>query len=369
MKIISSFLLLVFFAIAANSQPDLYTGLAKITIKSFWDGATKLEASLAAGGSSLDVDKLALLQLKIRDVKNRDAGYNTASMETKWKTLAEGIDALKKKNETAIQGNRDKALNSQQVGKLLTSLFDVSVQVDNGRLKTVKTDIENYKKRTDELMAIDRSMNKSDLEKCLKTLKVNYNHAENDLTELDRRCREQTNAENAEVKYYELLFNQAHWDAAQRIYPEEADFKKTWALATKLLEGLGSIDDVHNIAAKSKQQKINDTKLPVAAVKDAALEKMFVDAFNKYHGEEFKGVATKAVLTSDDWSIQRNEISGIVTGRIRRAVIVYKGKDGRCYITANFFLLQEYVGSSFSSNARSIYPVMGSQEMLCVNVK
>jgi uncharacterized protein YbaA (DUF1428 family) len=165
------------------------------------------------------------------------------------------------------------------------------------------------------------------------------------------------------------LYNQAYWDAAQKVYPNESEFKKAYTLASSLLQGLGSIDDVHKLASKSKQQKITDTKLPVAAMKDAALEKMFMDAFNKYHGEEFKGTASKAVLTSDDWSIERNGITGIVTGRVRRAVIVYKGKDGKCYLTANFFLHQEYVGNSYSSTATSKFPIMGSQEMLCGNVK
>lgn len=274
-----------------------------------------------------------------------------------------------KKNEATIPSGHESTLRSQKVAGILNSLFHISTQVDNRRLKTIVQEIEDYKKQTAAVLAMDTSGNKSDLRRHYVQLKTSFKPAENDLYELDRRCREQTVAENAKVKYYELLYNQAYWDAAQKVYPNEADFTKAYSIATELLQGLGSIDEVEKIASKSKQQKIIDTKLPVAAVKDAALEKMFIDAFNKYHGEEFKGVATKAVLTSADWSIERNDITGVVTGRVRRAVIVYKGKDGKCYLTANFFLCQDYVGNSFSSNAISRYPVMGSQEMLCSNVK
>jgi hypothetical protein len=363
--LVSSFI----FLLNAKAQDPNYDGPAKITVKAFWENAAKLEASITAGGSSMDGAKLSVLQNKINDTKRKDAAYNTSAMEAKVTTLFKGIEFLRGKAEADKKARDGKTFNSQEVAKILYSLFHISTQVDNGRLKTIKQEIEGYKKRTADVLTMDTSGNKSELRQHLVQLKNSFKSAEKDMYELDRRCREQTVAENAEVNYYELLYNQAYWDAAQKIYPNEENFKKAYSLATKLSEGLGSIDDVHKLASKSKQQKINDTKLPVAAMKDATLEKMFIDAFNKYHSEEFKGTATKAVLTSDDWSIRRHEITGIVTGRIRRAVIVYKGKEGKCYITANFFLLQEYVGSSFSSNAKSVYPIMGSQEMLCENVK
>jgi hypothetical protein len=351
------------------AQDPNYSGPAKNVVQSFWDEAAKLQESITAGRSNMDKAKIASLARKIQEIKAKDAAYNTGEMETKFKKLSEELVTVKPKTGLTIQDRHDMAMKSQQVAKILNSLFHISTQVDNRRLKTIKQEIEEYKRKTDEVLTMDTTNNKSELRQHLAQLKTSFKSTENDLLELDRRLREQTKPENAEVKYYEILYNQTYWDAAQRIYPNEENFKKAYLLATKLLQGLGSIDDVHNIASKSKQQKITDTKLPVAAIKDAVLEKMFMEAFNNYHGEEFKGTATKAVLTSDDWSIERNDITGIVTGRVRRAVIVYKTKDGKCFLTANFFLHQEYVGSSFSSNATSKFPIMGSQEMLCNNVK
>lgn len=286
-------------------------------------------------------------------------------------------ELVHKTDTSAVSGKRNTAKretssvdasHKMKVAKLLSSLFHISTQVDNRRLSTIAQEIEDYKQQLNELLTLDTSGNKSDLRQHYAQLKTSFKSAENDLYELERRCREQTKEENARVNYYELLYNQAYWDAAQKVYPNEMNFKKAWSVATELLDGLGSIDDVAKIASKSKQQKIKDTKLPAAAIKDAALEKMFVDAFNKYHGEEFNGKAVKAVITSSDWSIERHDVTGIVTGRVRKAVIVYKGKDGKCYLTANFFLRQEFVGNSFSNTATSIYPIMGSQEMLCDNV-
>jgi len=358
----------LFFFSAVHAQDDSYAGPAKVTVKAFWDGAAKLDKSIASGGSSMDADFLSNLQRKIDDTKKKDAAYSTGAMESKIKTLAEGIDALKKKNVAAIQGNRDKIINMQNVDKILRSLFQISTDVGFAKLKTIKAEIDDYKKRTTEVLTMDMSVNKNDLEKYLGMLRVNFKVAENDLYELDRRLREQVVAENAEVNYYELLYKQAFWDAAQKVYPTETDFAKAYTTATKLVDTLGSIDNVRAIASKSKEQKIKDTRVPVAVIKDAALEKMFIDVFNKQYSEEFKGAATKAVIRSDDWSIERNEITGIVTGRVRRAAIVYKGSNGKCYLVSNFFIHQEYVGSSFIET-KSIYIVQNGQEMLCENVK
>ena len=86
------------------------------------------------------------------------------------------------------------------------------------------------------------------------------------------------------------------------------------------------------------------------------------------YSESFKGKALKAVILSDDWTIQRNEVSGIVTGRLRKAAIAYKNAEGKCYLIREFFIQQEYVGGAFVGT-KSVYAVGKGQEMLCENLK
>ncbi|MFN8291154.1 MAG: hypothetical protein U0U70_12935 [Chitinophagaceae bacterium] len=362
-------LFLLFPALQLMAQPADYNGPARITVKAFWDGAAKLEKSIAGGGSALDADNLAGLKRKIDDVKKKDPSYSTSAMEDKVKVFTEGLDAIKQKTANAIQASKDKSAVSRRVGHLLSDLFQVSVQVSTSDLPAIEAEISEYKNKLRELLTLDRTTNTTEVEKQLGNNRVSVKHAEKDLTELENRCRTSANADYAKVQYYELLYNQAYWDAAQQVYPEEESFRKAYALATKLLTGLGSVADVEKMAAKSKEQKIKDCRLPAPAVKDAALEKSFTEAFNKFHGDEFKGTAFRAVITSDDWSVERNDITGIVTGRIRRCVNVYKDREGKCFLTGNFFVRQEYVGNAFTGPFQSAYPVMGSQQMLCENVK
>lgn len=366
-------LLLALFLVSSlviKAQPaSEYNGPAKITVKAFWDSADKLEKSIANGGSSLDADNFAGLRRKIDDIKRKDASFDTTPLEEKVKSIATGLSGLRQKAEVAVQANKESTAVYRRVAQLLSELFEISVQVGTYDLQRIEAVIAGYKKKLPELLALDRSMNRSELQRQLINNRSSAKHAERDLAELDNHCRTSVNVEYAKAEYYELIYSQAFWDAARQVYPEEESFKKAYDLATKLLSGLGSIADVEKIASKSKEQKIKDCRLPAAAVKDAALEKTFVDAFNKFHGEEFKGTAFKAVVTSDDWSVERNDIMGIVTGRVRRAIVVYKDKEGKCFMSTNFFIRQEYVGNSYTGAVKSAFPVMGSQQILCENAK
>lgn len=369
MKTVFLFFLALVLSITSQSQPADYNGAAKVTVKAFWDGVAKLEKSIASGGSAMDEDNLAGLKRKIEDTKKKDPSYATSDMEAKVGTLASGLEAIKQKTTAAIQASKDKSAQSRRLGQLLSELFQVSVQVSTSDLPTIEEKIAGYKQKMTEVLSMDKSVNKNEMDKQLNNNRVSVKHAEKDLTELDNRCRTAAEAGYAKVEYYELLFNQAYWDAAQKIYPEESSFHTAYDLATRLLNGLGGVASVEKMAARTNEQKIKDCRLPAPAATDAALEKLFVDAFNKFHAEEFKGKAFKAVITSEDWSVERNDITGIVTGRMRRAVIVYKDNEGRCFLTGNFFIRQEYVGNAYTGAVQSPYPVMGSQQMLCEKAK
>lgn len=359
-----------FFQMQSLGQPDAaYNGPAKTAVKSFWDFAEKVEKANASGGSALTALNLATMERKLKEISSKDPAYPIGPLETRLKELKSGADRQNQKTAAAVQAGKESGSIARRVGQLLSELFSSSLQLSSYNAKNAPGLIEAYRNKTAELLGLDRSRNQSDLEKSYKILLGNFNHAENDLAELDRRCREQTNGDNALVQYYELHWNQAHWDAAQQLYPEETSFKTAYALATKLVEGLGTVENLYRLAAQSREEKIKNCRLPAAAVQDPALEKLFIETFNKFHGEEFKGTAIKAVITSEAWSIQRNELTGIILGRFRRAVIVYKNKEGKCFLSANFFIRQEYTGSGYSQLTQSPYPVMGSQEMLCVNAK
>lgn len=94
-----------------------------------------------------------------------------------------------------------------------------------------------------------------------------------------------------------------------------------------------------------------------------------MNGFNGKYGNTYKGTALKAVLLQDGWTIERHNISGVITGRNRIGQLAYKGADGKCYLLPNpIYIYQAYIGGSFS-NTEVIYNGFSGEEMLCENVK
>lgn len=257
-------------------------------------------------------------------------------------------------------GNTDKSDRSTQnkITSLLTELFDGNMDDHNP---------QKMKAKTEEMLALDRT-GSSSFGIWVKRIRQRAAEAAIRYPKLEKICKEQTKLIEAQNYYRHFQSYQSFWDAAQKIFPEEASFKTTCQLITSILEGLGTEENLKALVAKNAEQKLKDTRLPAAAVKDAALEKLFMNAYDQMYGESHKGKAIKAIIVSIDWQIQRNEATGIVTGRLRKGAIVYKNAEGQCRLIEEFFIQQEYMGNTFTGT-KSVYAVGKGQEMLCENVQ
>jgi hypothetical protein len=348
------------FVLVLQAQDDSYTGPAKNAVKSFWDAAEKLEQSIAAGGTATDLERYASLARKVADIKMKDPAYNLTAIQTRIKAMKDKLDTINQKKEQSFQESNDAKQRIKKVDALLYSLYH---DFSSGSVTYQQTEI--FKSKASEVLAMDRT-GSYELPKLLNSIKVTARNAGDDMIEIDRRCREQTDPKNSEVHYFTLLFKQAFWNTTQQLYPEETTFKELYTAASKLVNALGSIDDVHKLAEKSKTQKIRDTRMPEAAAKDAVLEKRFAELFNKDAASNNMTIL-KVVITGTDWKINRNELTGIILGRARAGVIAGKDKNGKCYL-AKFDIYEDYVGSSFTGS-RIGYWYYSGVEILCENVK
>ena len=254
--------------------------------------------------------------------------------------------------------NNDSRSTQNKIATLLTDLFDGNMDDHNPPI---------MKAKTAELLALDRSGNRS-FDVWVKRIRQRAAEAAIRYPKLEKICKEQTKFIEAQNYYRHFQSYQSYWDAAQQLFPEEESFKTTYTLITSILDGLGTEQNLQALIAKNADQKVKDTRLPEAKVKDAALEKLFMTAYDQMYGASHKGKAIKAIIVSDDWQVQRNEVTGIVTGRLRKGAVVYKNAEGQCRLIEEFFIQQEYVGNAFVGT-KSVYAVGKGQEMLCENVK
>lgn len=358
---------IVFFSIAAKAQNiDVLNKLvteAKVLIekKSFVGAQTKIS----------QVEK------ELIKLKTTNSGFNTASLESEIKILKESLTAAKGKREDEKSANQNATVNAIKIKKLLEEVFDIGA-FSFGNLETAQAENDAYKAQVNELLGMKdglasyiAEMKKgNDYDRFVGKMKISYDRTFADFIEKKERIFTQSTGgetNNWKNAYYELQAEQIHWDAAKQVFPDEPKFAEAYQKITVVVNKYGGLDKIAGQNKINNAEKIKNQLLPAAVVKDANLEKMFVDAFNKRYATEYKGTATKAIMLQSDWQTERNQITGIVTGRIRQGAIVYKSTDGKCFLVSIMHLYQEYIGNSFQ-NTKAVYAQEG-QEMMCENVK
>jgi hypothetical protein len=362
-KLILSAAIVLFF-ISVKAQDANYKGPARMLVMAFWNEAGKLQNN--KGGSVANLESL------LADTKSKDLAYNTTAMEEeikKWKAKSAGqpVDPVKARNQLSAD---------------ITRMFNDITRCVQITIPSEKKDIADFKARVKyilerkDILAAFKEKYKDDayLETLVDELKsgseVPLNREINNVV-LEINDPTGSDGSNWEQPYYKIQGLKAYWEAAQQMFPEIPECAEALKKCSELTNTYGSAEQIKSISKANKATAIKTRKLPAPVVKDAALEKVLIEGFNKRYGPAYNAKAVKAVLTQDGWTTVRNEITGIVTGRNRTGKIAYKTEegDGKCYLLgSNIYIYEEYIGGSFT-NTKVIYNGLGGEEMLCENVK
>ncbi len=359
------------------AQDASYKGPAKMDVSTFWRQAEIVKKGNATSST------LSNLEKAMANIKQKDPAYNTSSMDEIIQTCKEKVNkdkeaetGKKEKHLANMDASRNETQDKLKIKKMFDGVFDIG-GFSFGDVNKAQAENDAYKKEVDDLLAMKAEreayiaeMKKgNDYEKFVGKMKIGYDrNFETFIEKVDKIMAQSTgDGSNWKNAYYEMQAEQIRWDAAQKVFPDEPKFAEVYKKITAKVNQYGSLE---KIAGKNKEnniEKIKNTKLPVAVIKDATLEKMFVDAFNETYSAEYKGTAIKAILLHSDWEIERHAISGVIVDRKRVGAIVYKGTDGKCYLISLIYLYQDYISGSFQ-NTKAGFAQSG-QEMLCENVK
>lgn len=167
------------------------------------------------------------------------------------------------------------------------------------------------------------------------------------------------------IAYRELLGYAAYWNAAHKLYPAMKEAADVHQLALEALVALGSMDNVLAKAKARKLERLKNTFMPKAVVVNAALEAEFKEAFLNEGWDE---TIIKINITSREWSIIRQAVSGAIICRTQSAAIVAKQKNGNC-ILYDFTIKQQYTGSGYSSISSRYTHGVYETEFYCENAK
>jgi hypothetical protein len=358
---------------AADAKSGDYTGAAKNQVKYFWDRALQPTDKLSDGELNGNIRDM---EYALKATKEKDPAYNASEMEAALKKIKDDYKAKKLAEVRNTSGDRRKQPQEEKVVTdpvgLMEKLFiDANISVGStSDIPQAPAKIAAYKAKLEKLLLMDYT---DALIKTGRNAKGNIsgfkNSTERELDKIEGTLKEARDKSNMEYRYYTIQFHQAFWDAAQKVFPEENSYAEMYKKTTAAFNGMGSSEQLYAKAEANRIEYIKNTKLPAAAVKDANLEKVLTNGFNKLYKDARNISALKAVLTQNGWTTLRNSLTGIVVGRERSAKLAYKGSDGKCYLLPDYvFIREDYVGGSFI-NTVAVFNGVDGEEMLCENVK
>lgn len=357
----------------ADARTGNYTGPAQKQVNYFWLFAMKITDNSSEGEVNHSINEM---EYALKTAKENDPSYNTAEMDAALKKIKDDIKAKKLAEVRQTSGDKRNSRPAETVSNdpatLLEKLFiDNNISVGStADLPQAPGKIASYKDKLTRLLAMDYT---DALIKKGRFAKGNISGfgpiTDRELNKIADALKDVREKSGMEYTYYTIQYHLAYWDAAQKIFPEESTYSNMFKKVNTAATQLGSLEQLYAKAEANRIEHIKNTKLPDAVAKDANLEKMLTNGFNKAYGASNNVSALKAVLTQNGWTILRNSLTGIVIGRERSAKLAYKGSDGKCYLLEDYvFIHEDYVGSSFI-NTKPVFNGVFGEEMLCENVK
>jgi hypothetical protein len=353
-----------------------YNGPAKSMVTSFYKQAEGVKEAIENGKKygafNTAIGKLGMMESNLKKIKEKDPNYsNIAKLEEIYNNLKSETESNQKLANDKVASGRDEAANKTKNERLLETVIDgTGMQVGSNNLPFMDQAMKDFKAKADEVLKLDLSKYKIKLDD-LK-MYVHKSHtlaADRVMEKANVVIKELSEPENFEPIHKELQFRQLYWDVVRKVYSGDATCEKYYKLLSDMLAKIGSPDDIKKTAVKNNAEAIKNRKLPPALQKDAALEKALIDGFNAKYKESYKGTAIKVIILQPEWYIERNDLTGVVTGRNKHCALVYKDAAGKCYLMSQLvYAYQDYVGGSFGKT-QIVYKGLGGEEMLCENVK
>jgi hypothetical protein len=357
------------------AQGDDYKGAAKMEVKTFWRQAEMFKKGSGSPTNLVNMEKA------LAAIKQKDPAYNTSALDAEIKTWSEkvGQEDAAQQDKAKKQEEKMSAAHNALSGKLkadgyLHDLYEVNlIHFNVSELPGVQAKLNEMRAKGDELLAMDFGAHDRTNQAIKRFFiyidgKAAGTNKRLDQIETVRKTNGYSTPDGIAQAYWEMQYLLVYWDITCKLFPQEAEYKTTLEKVISVSNKNGSIEQMKGSTANSKVEETKNRRLPEPVVSDPALEKLSIETFNKYLADEVNGTAYKSMVMQKDWSIFRNDISGVIMGRKRQVAIVYKGADGKCYLRLGIILKQDYIGNTFQ-NTSAADARLGGGEILCENAK
>lgn len=356
---------LIFFTLIASAQTYSYTGKAKTFVDKFW----KCMEAIKKIESENPPDKIRLCRVQAENasgqidyIKKKDPAYDAASLEALITPYLEAAAAaVKLKNEkTRAAGN-----NADKEGDGIAGLFMGTTATEIRNTSNTDEDIANHKlqiaafnQKVEKLIAAGIS-GETQYETYIRNLSapsiLQIKKLEEQINKADNKL--------GLIAYRDIIGIETYWSAAKKVFANVAEAGQVQKLAAAALQRMGTEEQVALKIQKNYEDKIKNKKMPAAVLVNAALESEFRKVFNN----SFKELTIiKINIIAREWTVIRNEITGVILGRKHSAAIAVKTKEGTCALYY-FHIGQQHNGSGYGLSAENARGFDG--ELLCSNIK
>ncbi len=345
-------------------QDTDYVGPAKMYVTNYYKSSTETKKLIEMGSLVGAETKIGYMEKSVASIKTKDPAYNVSKMESEIAGFKEDLAAAKIADQARRDAVHTDGWAALDLDKALAYLFKESnLQVGTYDIEEAKAQITTFAEKTSFILEKTDAPDPA----YIRYIEKGALDLDSDIDGWKQELGQVNTKELFEAAYYEMRLHQAYWESARKIYPAQKSFEANYQKVTTCINEVGTMEQIEKIATENDKKQIADRRLKPAVLNDAALEKSITDLFNK-HFKTTYGSVLKCVLLQEIWTIERNELTGVVTGRNQAAQIAYKGSDGECYLLSGvIFLNEEYVGGQFINRTIS-YGGHGGSMMLCENV-
>jgi hypothetical protein len=339
---------------AAESSP------AKVYIKTFWKYIAKLKLAKESGIHSSLNTNIRNASMALNNIKLKDAKYDIAPLQQELKQY-EGL------SETAAANVRDDRNNLNSASSFLsnlrrTDLLDFTNTGDlNSSIAAHDQKINAFKQGQEAFSASNpHPLALSQHESHFESKADNFVSHPEDIINQFSKCEYYDTGVGI---YRHALSKQAYWQVLARLYPNNAKIQAASQAAEKVFSQLKKPEEMRSVFQQNKANRLKNTFMPPAAIRNEALENDFRRVFNGLGtGESI----VKLNIRNREWYVIKNDLTGLVTARQHAAYILAKRRDGTCKLY-ELIIIQDHLATGYDQSRKDLQIV--EHEFLCENVR
>lgn len=298
---------------------------------------------------------------QVKSIQKTDPGYDVTSLSQEIATYREKLKAGLAKNDDIVKQLEplDQELDKFLSEEIRNAYTTTALEENFARISKFQTEFDNY---------ITNKLLKSDnLKFILPKIESEWQKLNNDpntIVTYNNSIKNYTDIIAAENYYNKIKLINVKWSLVSAAFPQSEILKEAVNKSNEALKIEGGKEGIIKLVKANKIEVAKKVRMTPAVTNDASTIAQITTALKESSYGKQRTIVKVNVLSSD-WSIKRNELTGIILHRYKYFEAALKNNDGSCVLLKVCWYQQDHNGSGYSKG----YITQGElHEMMCENV-